>query len=109
MIKYIKKIGKKGKIAFKSKISSKVKNKVLRDYCKLINKNKNKIIHENNKDIKVAEKKKLKDNLIKRLSLNNRKIESIVKSIKTIANFKDPIDQELDKWVRPNGLKIKRK
>ena len=108
MSEYIKKIGKKAKIAFKSKINNKVKNKVLKDYCKLIIKNKNKIIGENKKDIKVAEKKKLKENLIKRLSLNSIKIESIIKSIRTIANFKDPIDQELDKWTRPNGLKIKR-
>ena len=108
MSEYIKKIGKKAKIAFKSKINNKVKNKVLKDYCKLIIKNKNKIIGENKKDIKVAEKKKLKENLIKRLSLNNIKIESIIKSIRIIANFKDPIDQELDKWTRPNGLKIKR-
>ena len=108
MSKYIKKIGEKAKIAFKSKINSKVKNKVLKDYYKLIIKNKYKIINENKKDIKVAQKNKLKENLIKRLSLNFRKIESIIKSIKTIANLKDPIDQELDKWIRPNGLKIKR-
>ena len=108
MSEYIKKMGIKAKIAFKSKINNKVKNKVLKDYCKLINKNKNKIIGENKKDIKVAKKKKLKENLIKRLSLNNIKIESIIKSIRTIANFKDPIDQELEKWTRPNGLKIKK-
>ena len=65
-------------------------------------------MNENKKDIKVAEKKKLKENLIKRLSLNNIKIKSIIKSIRTITNFKDPIDQELDKWKRPNGLKIKK-
>ena len=108
MSEYIKKIGKKAKIAFKSKINSKVKNKVLKDYCKLIIKNKNKIINENKKDIKIAEAKKIKENLINRLSLNNNKIKSIIKSIKTIANFKDPIDRELDKWTRPNGLEIKR-
>ena len=108
MSEYIKKIGKKAKIAFKSKINNNVKNKVLKDYCKLIIKNKNKIIDENKKDIQVAEKKKLKENLIKRLSLNNIKIESIIKSIRTISNFKDPIDQEIEKWTRPNGLKIKK-
>ena len=108
MREYIKKIGKKAKIAFKSKINNKIKNKVLKDYCKLIIKNKNKIIDENKKDIQVAEKKKLKENLIKRLSLNNIKIESIIKSIRTISNFKDPIDQEIEKWIRPNGLKIKK-
>tara|TARA_B100001250_G_scaffold386187_1_gene382497 strand:- start:3102 stop:4349 length:1248 start_codon:yes stop_codon:yes gene_type:complete len=104
----LKKIGNRAKNAFKKKINIKIKNKVLKDYCKLINKNKNKIINENKKDIKFAYKKKLKENLIKRLSLNNIKINSIVKSIKAITKIKDPVDLELDKWIRPNGLKIKK-
>jgi len=108
MNKYLNTLGIKAKIAFKKKIDSKLKKKVLTDYYKLILKNKNKIIYENKKDIRFAEKKKLKENLIKRLSLNNEKIKSIINSIKTILNFKDPINQELDKWTRPNKLKIKR-
>ena len=106
--KYLFKIGKNARIAFKRKINKKLKKKVLEDYFKLIIKNKKKIISENKKDIKIAETKKLKENLIKRLSLNDKKINSILKSIKTVIKLKDPIDIELDKWKRPNGLKIKR-
>ena len=65
MIKLLEKIGINSQKAFKKKINIKIKNKVLKDYCKLINKNKNKIINENKKDIKFAYKKKLKENLIK--------------------------------------------
>jgi len=108
MSKYLNTLGSRAKIAFKNKINGKLKNKVLTDYYKLIIKNKNKIISENKKDIKFAEKRKLKENLIKRLSLNNEKINSIINSIKTIINFKDPIDQNLETWVRPNKLKIKK-
>mgnify|MGYP001159615398 CR=1 FL=1 len=108
MSKLLIKIGQKARSAFKNKINTKVKNKVLEDYCKLINKNKNKIVIENKKDIKVAKAKKIKENLIKRLVLNDNKINSIIKSIKIIAKFKDPVDLELDRWKRPNGLKIKK-
>jgi len=108
MSKLLNKIGKNSKIAFGSKINSKAKNKVLGDFCRLIIKNKNKIISENKKDIKSAKLKKLKENLIKRLSLNLEKINSIIKSINTVIKFKDPVDIELNKWKRPNGLKIKR-
>jgi len=108
MSKYLNTLGSRAKIAFKNKINGKLKNKVLTDYYKLIIKNKNKIISENKKDIKFAEKRKLKENLIKRLSLNNEKINSIINSIKTIVNFKDPIDQNLETWARPNKLKIKK-
>ena len=103
MSEYIKKIGKKAKIAFKTKINNKVKNKVLKDYCKLIIKNKKKIIDENKKDIKVAEKKKLKENLIKRLSLNNVKIVYIIKSIKT-NNLNIKSIEPVSSWV--NSLPI---
>ena len=59
MSKLLNKIGKNSKIAFRNKINSKTKNKVLEDFCKLIIKNKNKIISENKKDIKFAKLKKL--------------------------------------------------
>ena len=108
MSKLLIKIGKNSKLAFRNKVNSKTKNKVLEDFCKLIIKNKNRIILENKKDINSAKLKKLKENLIKRLSLNSEKINSIVKSIKTVIKFKDPVDLELKKWRRPNGLKIKR-
>ena len=104
----LKKIGANAKIAFQNKINNKKKNQVLNHYIKLILKNKNKILVENAKDKKIAKSKKLKENLIKRLALNNDKISSIVKSIKTIAKFKDPIDVDLEIWKRPNGLKMKK-
>ena len=108
MNKFLDKIGKNAKIAFETKVSNKSKNNVLKEYIRLIKKNKKKILIENLKDIKFAKSKKLKENLIKRLSLDVQKIESIIKSIKTISNFKDPVDSEIDKWTRPNGLKIKK-
>ena len=51
-------IGKKSKKAFVHKLSSKKKDKVLKDYYHLINKNRKLIINENKKDIKNAIKKK---------------------------------------------------
>ena len=44
-------IGKKSKKAFLSQPNSKKKNKVLKDYCDLIKKNKKIIIQQNNKDV----------------------------------------------------------
>ncbi len=108
MSKSLEKIGANAKIAFQNKISNKKKNKVLNYYIQLIKKNQNKILIENTKDIKIAKSKKLKENLIKRLALNNDKIGSIIKSIETIAKFKDPVDVDIETWKRPNGLKIKK-
>ena len=76
------------------------------DYQKLILINQSKIINENKKDLYFATKKKLKINLVKRLILDKKQISLIIKSIKSIKNFKDPVNNVLEKWQRPNGLKI---
>ena len=99
-------IGIKSKRAFINKLSSKKKDKVLKDYYQIINKNRKSIINQNKKDIKNAHKKKIKNNLIQRLILDDKKISSIVNSIKKIAKLKDPTNRVLEKWKRPNGLSI---
>ena len=77
-------IGKKSKKAFSVQLNTKKKDKVLNDYLHLIIKNKKLILKENLKDIKIAHKKKLKDNLIKRLVLDEKKIFNIVKDRKSV-------------------------
>jgi len=108
MNNYLKSLGKNSNKAFNFKINKKIKNRVLNNYASLIKKNKLKIISQNKKDINFAMKKGLRKNLIDRLQLNNHKLNQIIKSIKTIAKLKDPIDVTLSKWKRPNGLIIKR-
>ena len=108
MNKYMNLIGIKARKASEYKITTKVKNKVLSDYAKLIKKEKKFIIIQNLKDVNFAKKKGLKENLIKRLHLNDNKLNGIVSSILKIAKLKDPIDNTLEKWKRPNGLNIKR-
>lgn len=102
----LRKIGKKSKKAFSIKLNTKKKDKVLKDYLSLIIKSKKLILNENLKDIKNAKMKKLKDNLIKRLILDEKKIFEIVSTIKDIIKLKDPTNIVLEKWKQPNGLKI---
>ena len=99
-------IGKKSKKAFSSQLDTSKKNKVLKDYCSLINKNRRSILKANKKDVERAYKKKFKNNLIKRLILNDKKISDIINSIKKIIKLKDPTNVVLKKWKRPNGLNI---
>ncbi len=108
MNKYMNLIGNKARKASEYKVTTEVKNKVLNDYAKLIKNEKKFIINQNSKDINYAKKKGLKENLIKRLHLNENKLNGIVNSILKIAKLRDPIDNTLDKWKRPNGLNIKR-
>tara|TARA_Y100000992_G_scaffold288399_1_gene242062 strand:+ start:707 stop:1957 length:1251 start_codon:yes stop_codon:yes gene_type:complete len=106
MKKFLIDIGKKSKKAFSNQINTKRKNKVLKDYCRLIKENEKLIISENKKDIKNSQKKGLKENLIKRLILDENKILEIINSINKIIKLKDPTNIILEKWKRPNGLNI---
>jgi len=106
MRQLLTKIGMKSKEAFAVQINSKKKDKVLKDYYSLIDINRKLIINENKKDIKNAYKKKIRLNLIQRLNLNDKKISSIIQSIKKIIKLKDPTNIILEKWKRPNGLRI---
>jgi len=109
MKNYLFKLGIKAKKISLNNISSIKKNKVLTDYIDLILKNQVRIISENQKDFKNAEKKKLKQNLLNRLKLDQKKITEITNSIKKIISLKDPVNQSLKKWQRPNGLRIEKK
>ena len=108
MNKYMNLIGIKARKASSQKINTIIKNKILDNYALLLNKEKKSILRENKKDIKFAENKGLKENLINRLCIDEIKLKSITDSIKKISKLKDPVNIILKKWNRPNGLNIKR-
>ena len=99
-------IGLKSKLAFENlkKTNHKKINKTLDVYIKLISSNKKKIIKENTKDVKNLKRQ----NVLDRLTLNEKKIDSIINSIKEIKKFPNPVGKTLDSWSGKNGLNIKR-
>ncbi len=108
MTQNLKNIIKNSRIAFENKVDPLKKNKVLRKFSNLLIKNKKKILEENYKDIIFAKKKNLKENLIKRLEIDEKKLINIVKSINQIIKISDPTNKVLNKWKRPNGLVIQK-
>ena len=108
MSRYMNLLGQNAKKASLEKVNTSVKNKILKRYALLLDKEKNSIIKANQKDIKFTLKKKSKNNLIDRLTIDLKKLENIKNSINKIIKLKDPIDNTIEEWSRPNGLKIKR-
>src|SRR6056300_987092 len=108
MSKIMKLIGIKSRKASERKVDINTKNKVLNFYAKLLDKEKKLILKENLKDIKFAENKGIKENLINRLKIDEAKLINIKNSINKISKLKDPVNITLKKWSRPNGLNIKK-
>jgi len=108
MIQYMNLIGQKAKKASLKKINTKIKNKVLKRYASLLDRERNLILKANEKDVKFSLEKGLKNNLIDRLTIDQKKLNNIKNSVNKITKLKDPVDNILEKWSRPNGLKINR-
>ena len=108
--KYIEALGKKAKVASEelSNLSEHKKNEVLKQFHSKVKKNTNLILKANKIDILNSKKNKLSDNLIDRSLLNKDRIKSILNSIEEVISFKDPSNQIIAKWKRPNGLVINR-
>ena len=105
-MQYLEKIGKNARKAFKDLKDvkhNKIK-KVLDNYSKEILNNKSILIKKNLKDVKNVKRK----NLVDRLILNDKRIDSIRHSINEISKFKNPLGKVLEKWTRPNRLNIKK-
>ena len=106
-MKELIRIGNNAKRASQIKVDKDSKNKVLEKFLLLIEKNKKKILSANKKDIFLAIKKKIPENLIDRLKLDKVKIEGMQQSIHKIKKLDDPTNKIIEKWKRPNGLVIK--
>ena len=101
-------IGQYARKAVLNKINTKTKNKILKRYASLLDKEKESIIKANQKDIQFALNKGLKNNLIDRLTIDQKGLTNIKNSINKIVKLKDPVDNTLEKWSRPSGLTISR-
>ena len=85
-------------------LSSEEKNKALEEMALAIEKNTEKIKEENAKDIQEAKEKGLSSALIDRLTLTDKRIASLSKSLRQIISLEDPVGKIESMWKRPNGL-----
>lgn len=67
------------------------------------------ILEENTKDLKAAEEKGVKQSLIDRLALSEKRISDMAEGLRQIAALDDPVGEVLYMKARPNGLRVGRK
>ena len=90
-----------------SLLEPKLKNDILRAASENLLKNMSIIIDENKKDVE-DNKDKLTPATLDRLVLDEKRIKSMCDGLVDISKLNDPIGKLLDKWDRPNGLKIEK-
>ena len=66
------------------------------------------ILAANERDMSAARAAKLRNALLDRLQLDEKRVEGIARSIEEVVALPDPIGTTVAEWDRPNGLRIQR-
>jgi glutamate-5-semialdehyde dehydrogenase len=64
------------------------------------------LLKENARDVAAAQKAGISKALVERLTLNEKRVKSMVVGLLDIVKLKDPIGEVMASWKRPNGLRI---
>jgi len=89
-----------------SKLSQGKKNNALYKMAEALEANSEQILKANKIDIEAAKSKDLKASLLDRLSLDQKKIQTMANELREVATLEDPVGSVLATWTRPNGLII---
>ena len=89
-----------------SLVSSEVRNNALQAMASAIRDNRESILAANKIDMKNGLADGLADPLMKRLELDDKKIEIMADNLVQVAALPEPIGQIDSMWERPNGLRV---
>ena len=108
---YMEEIGKRAKKAAKTVqyLGQKRKNEGLCMAAEELLIQQKYLLAENEKDIQAAKVNGMKDSLVDRLRLTQKRIEGMAEGLRQIAGLPDPIGEVISMNERPNGLKIGRR
>jgi glutamate-5-semialdehyde dehydrogenase len=84
------------------------KNDFLRRLATLIRESRAEIIRANAIDLEHARKSGRGGAFVERLTLDDKRIEATAAGVLQVAALDDPVGSTIEKWTRPNGLKIEK-
>jgi len=91
-----------------AQLSTAAKNKALLEMAKSLERHREQLIQENQKDLASAEKGHLTSSLIDRLRLSSPVIRGMAEGLREVARLPDPVGEVVKMWKRPNGLMVGR-
>lgn len=89
-------------------LGSLVKDKALLAMADAFEANKESIKAANRIDLAAAEKNGLAVAMLKRLTLDDAKIEQMADGVRQIAALRDPVGETIEGYLRPNGMEIRK-
>jgi len=89
-----------------AELPAEAKNRALLSMAEALEKNTDDLIEANKKDVDTTRKKGAKEAIVDRLILNQKRISSMAKCLREVAELPDPVGEIVKTWTRPNGLII---
>ena len=84
------------------------RNDALRAAARLLRARSDAIIAANGEDVRDAQRNGTSGSFLDRLQLDDHRVEAMARGIEEIAELRDPVGRVLERFERPNGLKIER-
>ncbi|MFT3787861.1 MAG: glutamate-5-semialdehyde dehydrogenase [Tepidisphaeraceae bacterium] len=81
----------------------------IRALAKLLRERSSQVVEANKQDIAAAEASRLATPMVKRLMLDEKKVEAMARAVDDIASQSDPIGQVIDQHTRKDGLLIQKR
>ena len=91
-----------------ARLSTAAKNKTLLTMADHLERNEERLMEENRKDVAAAERAHLSAALIDRLRLTPSVIRGMAEGLREVARLPDPVGEVIRMWKRPNGLTVGR-
>ena len=106
----VKEMAKKAKEASYqlARLSTDKKNKALCEMADDLERNRNLLIGENQKDLGAGERAHLSSAMMDRLRLTQAVIQGMAEGLREVARLPDPVGEVVKMWRRPNGLTVGR-
>ena len=90
------------------RLSTDIKNKALYEMADDLERGKDLLIEENERDLVAGEKASLSQSMMDRLRLTPGVIQGMANGLREVARLPDPVGEVVRMWKRPNGLMVGR-
>jgi len=91
-----------------ARLSTDKKNKALCEMADDLERNRNLLIEENQRDLAAGERAHLSSAMMDRLRLTQAVIQGMADGLREVARLPDPVGEVVKMWRRPNGLMVGR-
>ena len=108
---YMETLGNRAKAASReaAALGTEEKNRGLLSVAEELCQETERLLEENEKDVRAAEENGMKSSLVDRLRLTAQRIMDMAEGLRQIAALEDPVGEVLSMKNRPNGLRIGKK